>query len=156
MCSVSCLYLNFCFWPAPYIINSNYSAIIWLCMTAERRFTSCLINYITNLALETEWVIVIYDGCDHQNRNRVLSNASSDLSQRMKLSIEQLNLEKGAMMQVDSVHSTIKQYIYPLFTHSDYVARMQQAPQGTLTMANQSSMTTFSITRNLNQTSSPV
>ncbi|CAG4955076.1 unnamed protein product [Parnassius apollo] len=47
----------------------------------------------------------------------------------MNISVEQLYLEKGhTMMEVDSVHSTIEQYIKPpIYAPSDYVARMQQA-----------------------------
>lgn len=78
---------------------------------SANEFTSCLIDYsIANLAPETEQVTVISDGCGHQNRNRILSSALSDLSQRMNLSVEQLYLENGhTMMEVDSVHSTIEQ-----------------------------------------------
>ncbi|CAG4936433.1 unnamed protein product [Parnassius apollo] len=81
---------------------------------SANEFTSCLIDYIANLAPETEQVTVISDGCSHQNRNRILSSALSDLSQRMNISVEQLYLEKGhTMMEVNSVHSTIEQYIKP-------------------------------------------
>lgn len=96
---------------------------------SANEFTSCLVDYMTNLEAATEKVIVISDGCGHQNRNRVLSSALSDLSQRNKIIIEQLYLEKGhTMMEVDSVHSTIERYIKPpIYAPSDYVVRMQQA-----------------------------
>lgn len=96
---------------------------------SSNEFTSCLINYITNLPPDTERVIIISDGCGHQNRNRVLSSALSNLSLSTKLIIVQLYLEKGhTMMEVDSVHSTIEQYIKaPIYAPSDYVTRMQQA-----------------------------
>ncbi|CAH0716672.1 unnamed protein product, partial [Brenthis ino] len=92
-------------------------------------FTSCLIDYCQNLPLTTERIIIISDGCGHQNRNRFLSSALSDLAQRRQICIEQLYLEKGhTMMEVDSVHSTIEQYIKPpIFAPSDYIVRMRQA-----------------------------
>lgn len=92
-------------------------------------FTSCLIDYCQNLPPSTERIIIISDGCGHQNRNRILSSALGDLAQRKKISIEQLYLEKGhTMMEVDSVHSTIEQYIKPpIYAPSDYVTRMRQA-----------------------------
>lgn len=96
---------------------------------SANEFTSCLVDYVLNLPTETERVIIISDGCGHQNRNRILSSALSDLSQRTNMIIEQLYLEKGhTMMEVDSVHSTIEQYIKPpIYAPSDYITRMQQA-----------------------------
>lgn len=81
-------------------------------MTANE-FTTCLVDYFKQLAL-------LSDGCG-QNRNRILSSALSDLSQNKNIVIEQLyNLEKGhTMMEVDSVHSTIEQYIKPMYAPSD-------------------------------------
>lgn len=92
-------------------------------------FTSCLIDYINELDPGTQRVIIISEGCGHQNRNRILSSALSDLSQKNKITIEQLYLEKGhTMMEVDSVHSTIERYIKPpIYAPSDYIARIQQA-----------------------------
>lgn len=92
-------------------------------------FTSCLINYCQNLPTSMKRIIIISDGCAHQNRNRILSSALSDLAQNKKINIEQLYLEKGhTMMEVDSVHSTIEQYIKPpIYSPSDYITRMRQA-----------------------------
>ncbi|CAG9794569.1 unnamed protein product [Diatraea saccharalis] len=92
-------------------------------------FTSCLVDYCENLPTSVERIIIISDGCGHQNRNRILSSALSDLAQRKKVTIEQLYLEKGhTMMEVDSVHSTIEQYIKPpIYAPSDYIIRMRQA-----------------------------
>ena len=70
-------------------------------------FVSCVIDYIKSLPANTKKVILIYDGCGYQNRNRVLSSALSDVARISKMAIEQLILEKGhTMMEADSVHST--------------------------------------------------
>lgn len=92
-------------------------------------FTSCLVDYIQTLSPEVKQVIIISGGCGHQNRNRILSSALSDLAQRLGIIIEQLYLEKGhTMMEVDSIHSTIEKYIKPpIYAPSDYVVRMRQA-----------------------------
>lgn len=92
-------------------------------------FTSCLIDYCQILPTTIERIIIISDGCGHQNRNRILSSALSDMAQRKQWNIEQLYSEKGhTMMEVDSVHSTIEQYIKPpIYAPSDYLTRIRQA-----------------------------
>ncbi|KAJ2940829.1 hypothetical protein O0L34_g10080 [Tuta absoluta] len=96
---------------------------------SANEFTSCVVDYIERLPDNTKEVIIISDGCGHQNRNRVLSSALSDLSIKKKITVEQLYLEKGhTMMEVDSVHSTIEQYIKPpIYAPSDYIMRIGQA-----------------------------
>ncbi|CAH0663758.1 unnamed protein product [Spodoptera exigua] len=89
-----------------------------------------VLGLLSNLwQVSTVRVIIISDGCGHQNQNRILSSALSDLAQRRKICIEQLYLEKGhTMMEVDSVQSTIEQYIKPpIFAPSDYITRIKQA-----------------------------
>ena len=52
--------------------------------------------------------ILISDGCNLQNRNKILASALSDLAKQADLTIEQLYPEKGhTMMEADSVHSTL-------------------------------------------------
>ena len=52
--------------------------------------------------------ILISDGCNPQNRNKILASALSDLAKKADLTIEQLYPEKGhTMMEADSVHSTL-------------------------------------------------
>lgn len=114
------------------VLSKNVSIYFWHeadgNVTANE-FTSCLIDYCQILPTTIERIIIISDGCGHQNRNRILSSALSDMAQRKQWNIEQLYLEKGhTMMEVDSVHSTIEQYIKPpIYAPSDYLTRIRQA-----------------------------
>lgn len=76
-------------------------------------FTSCLIDYLTNLDLNGIETIIIYsDGCGYQNRNITLSNALRKFAMDNKVTIEQKYLERGhTQMECDSVHSVIEQSI---------------------------------------------
>lgn len=92
-------------------------------------FTSCLIDYLSNIQNNYKSVIMISDGCNYQNRNKTLSSALSDLAKEKNITIQQLFLEKGhTMMSADTVHSTLEHYFTPpIFSPSDYLARMRLA-----------------------------
>lgn len=54
-------------------------------------------------------IIIWSDGCTNQNRNKILSNALLDYSQKTNKVVMQKYLEKGhTQMEVDSVHSVIE------------------------------------------------
>lgn len=92
-------------------------------------FTSCLIDYLSNIQNNYKSVIMISDGCNYQNRNKTLSSALSDLAKEKNITIQQLFLEKGhTMMSADTVHSTLEHYFTPpIFSPADYLARMRLA-----------------------------
>lgn len=73
--------------------------------------------------------MLISDGCNAQNRNKVLASALHDFSISKNIEIEQLFLQKGhTMMEADSVHATLEKYfIPPINSPMDYIARMRQA-----------------------------
>lgn len=95
----------------------------------SNEFSSCIIDYLKQLPEQYKKVILISDGCNYQNRNKVLASAISDFSKLSGVEVEQLILEKGhTMMEADSVHSTLEHYFKPpIFSPSDYVSRMQLA-----------------------------
>lgn len=92
-------------------------------------FTSCITDFITNLPPTCTMVTLISDGCNYQNRNKVLASALSDLAKAKDITVEQLFLEKGhTMMECDSVHATLEHYFSPpINSPMDYVSRMRQA-----------------------------
>lgn len=97
---------------------------------SSNEFTSCIVYYISTMISETyKHVVLISDGCNHHNRNKVLASALSDLAQSKSIIIEQLFLEKGhTMMKADSVHATLEQYFKPpINSPADYIARMRLA-----------------------------
>ncbi|CAG9825823.1 unnamed protein product [Phaedon cochleariae] len=95
----------------------------------SNEFTSCLIDYIQNLPPNYEFLVLISDGCNYLNRNKILSSALSNIAKTESSIIQQLYLEKGhTMMEADSVHSTLEQYFKPpINSPSDYIARMRLA-----------------------------
>lgn len=97
---------------------------------SSNEFTSCIIHYLSTAISETyKHVVLISDGCNYQNRNKILASALSDLAKTKSIIIEQLILEKGhTMMEADSVHATLEQYFKPpINAPSDYIARMRLA-----------------------------
>lgn len=95
----------------------------------SNEFTSCLIHFITSQAENFRMVTIISDGCNYQNRNKVLASALSSLASEKNLLIRQLILEKGhTMMECDSVHATLEKYfVPPINSPSDYIAHMRSA-----------------------------
>ena len=85
-------------------------------------FVSCITDFVE--AQDYQHIVLISDGCGHQNRNKVLTSALSDLSQKKSIVIEQLILERGhTMMEADSVHSTLENiFVPPIYAPSDYLA----------------------------------
>lgn len=68
-------------------------------------FVSCLAHYIASRS-NYKTIILISDGCNYQNRNKVLASTLSSLSVKFNVTIRLLILEKGhTMMPCDSVHS---------------------------------------------------
>jgi hypothetical protein len=93
-------------------------------------FVSCVVDYITKLPQHVTSVVLISDGCSHQNRNKVLSSALRDLATTKNVSIEQLILERGhTMMEADSVHSVLDRQFKnaQIFSPADYVYLMRTA-----------------------------
>lgn len=92
-------------------------------------FTSCIVDFISNQNKCYDHVVLISDGCAHQNRNKTLSSALSDIAVTQNITIEQLYLEKGhTMMEADSVHATLEKYFKPpINSPSDYFAKMRVA-----------------------------
>lgn len=90
-------------------------------------FVSCLVDYITCRHTQYKTMILISDGYNYQNRNKVLASALSSVSVMYNLTIQQLILEKGhTMMPCNSVHSATEHYFKPpIFSPSDYIARMR-------------------------------
>ena len=90
-------------------------------------FVSCITDFVE--AQDYQHIVLISDGCGHQNRNKVLTSALSDLSQKKSIVIEQLILERGhTMMEADSVHSTLENiFVPPIYATSDYLAQMRMA-----------------------------
>lgn len=112
--------------------NKNVCLYVWhegMGGVSCNEFTSCVVDFISNANKNYKHVTVISDGCCHQNRNKVLASALSDVAVKKKIIIEQLYLEKGhTMMEADSVHATLEKYfIPPINSPSDYVARMRAA-----------------------------
>lgn len=99
---------------------------------SSNEFTSCVIHYLTcnvNKNRKISTFVLISDGCNYQNRNKILASALNDFAVEKKVTIHQLILEKGhTMMEADSVHSTLEHYFYPpINSPSDYVARIRMA-----------------------------
>lgn len=92
-------------------------------------FTSCIINYLENLPPQYNKIILISDGCNYQNRNRILASALSDYSKRSSVTVKQIFLEKGhTMMEADNIHSVLEHYFKPpIYSPSDYLSRMLMA-----------------------------
>ncbi|KAF2904058.1 hypothetical protein ILUMI_02116 [Ignelater luminosus] len=108
-------------------LASEVSLYVWheaLGAVSSNEFTSCLINYIRNSADSYKKVVLISEGCNYQNRTKVLSSALSNIAVEKSIVIIQLYLEKGhTMMEADSVHSTFEQYFKPpINSPMDYVA----------------------------------
>lgn len=95
----------------------------------SNEFTSCVIDYLKTTCRAYKHITIISDGCNYQNRNKVLASALCDYAYFFKVKVEQIILEKGhTMMEVDSVHSTIEHYIKPpIYAPQDYITRMRQA-----------------------------
>lgn len=95
----------------------------------SNEFTSCVIDYLKTTSRAYKHMTIISDGCNYQNRNKVLASALSDFAYFFKVEVEQIILEKGhTMMEVDSVHSAIEHYIKPpIYAPQDYVTKMRQA-----------------------------
>lgn len=95
----------------------------------SNEFVSCIADLIYNIADSYEEVVLISDGCNYQNRNKVLSSELSNLATKKNIIIEQLILEKGhTMMEADSVHSTLEALFKPpICSPGDYVSRMRTA-----------------------------
>lgn len=115
--------------------NKKVSLYVWHeanGAVTSNEFTSCVIDYLLS-SLDSHRkllsFVLISDGCNYQNRNRVLASALNDFAFEKKVTIQQLFLEKGhTMMEADSVHSTLEHYFYPpINSPSDYVARMRLA-----------------------------
>lgn len=97
---------------------------------SSNEFTSCVIDYLSNeLKNNFKNFILISDGCNYQNRNKILASALNDFSKENDVKIQQLYLEKGhTMMEADSVHSALEHYFYePINSPTDYIARMRMA-----------------------------
>ena len=92
-------------------------------------FTSCIVDYLSNIGQSYKHIVLISDGCTYQNRNKILSSALSDLAQRKNITIEQLYLEKGhTQMEADSVHATLEHYFKaPIYAPCDYTSLMRKA-----------------------------
>ncbi|KAF2891724.1 hypothetical protein ILUMI_14449, partial [Ignelater luminosus] len=112
--------------------NSEVSLYVWhetSKKVGSNEFTSYLIDYIRNIADSYKEVVLISDGCNYPNRNKVLSSASSNIAVEKFIVLNQLHLEKGrTMMEADNVHFTLEQYFKPTINSPmDYVARMRVA-----------------------------
>ena len=96
---------------------------------SSNEFTSCIADYISKISNSYKHVVLISDGCNYQNRNKVLASTLSDLAKTKSIVIEQLFLAKGhTMMEADSVHATLEQYFKPpINSPADYIARMRLA-----------------------------
>jgi len=89
----------------------------------SNEFTSCVISFIVRKLNTHKYkeFILISDGCNYQNRNKVLSSALSDLAVQKNIKIEQLILEKGhTMMEADSVHSVLVHLFQPQLSSGLY------------------------------------
>ncbi|XP_069673203.1 uncharacterized protein [Periplaneta americana] len=73
-------------------------------------FASCVIDALTDCIKENPLPVIMYsDGCTHQNRNAVMSNALLGLAISTGVLITQKYLEKGhTQMECDSVQSAIE------------------------------------------------
>lgn len=116
-----------------YALNDkNVSLYVWHEASGGvtcNEFTSCLIDYLSNIPTNFKSVNLISDGCNYQNRNKTLASALSDFAKAKDITIQQLYLEKGhTMMEADSVHSTLEHYFHPpINSPTDYIARMRMA-----------------------------
>jgi len=45
-------------------------------------FTSCIVDYISNLSIDVKEVTLISDGCNYQNRNKTLASALSMVAKK--------------------------------------------------------------------------
>jgi hypothetical protein len=99
---------------------------------SANEFASCIEHYILDLQENFQHVILISDGCNYQNRNKVLASVLSRIAKEKKIVIEQLFLEKGhTMMEVDSIHSSLEHFFKaPIYAPSDYIGRMNMAREG--------------------------
>lgn len=95
----------------------------------SNEFVSCVSDFIKKMCDKYEEIVLISDGCNYQNRNRVLSSELLNLAVNNNIIIRQLILEKGhTMMEADSVHSTLENlFIPPIYSPGDYVSRMRAA-----------------------------
>lgn len=95
----------------------------------SNEFVSCIADFVNKVSDQYKKLVIISDGCNYQNRNRVLSSELSNLAVKNKIIIEQLILEKGhTIMEADSVHSTLEALFKPpICSPGDYVCRMRAA-----------------------------
>jgi hypothetical protein len=99
---------------------------------SSNEFSSCYIDLISSHIPQFKHFILISDGCNYQNRNRILSSVLSDTARLNNVTIEHLYLEKGhTQMEADSVHSTLESYFNPpIYAPSDYISRMRLGRPG--------------------------
>ncbi|KAK4880977.1 hypothetical protein RN001_004296 [Aquatica leii] len=95
----------------------------------SNEFTSCFNHFLSNVDQNYQHITLISDGCNYQNRNKVLAPVLSDIAKRKGITIDQIYLKKGhTMMQADSVHSTLEHYFNPpINSPADYISRMRAA-----------------------------
>ena len=95
----------------------------------SNEFASCIHDYIQRHLHQYNHFIFINDGCNYQNRNKLLASVLSDMARIYNLTIQQLFLEKGhTQMEADSVHSSLEFYFQPpIYAPSDYISRMRFA-----------------------------
>ncbi|XP_050322620.1 uncharacterized protein LOC126754569 [Bactrocera neohumeralis] len=78
-------------------------------------FATCIIKHLRYFharSPETHHIIIYSDGCFHQNRNTVLSNALLNFSKESEITIEQKFLISGhTQMECDASHSLIERKI---------------------------------------------
>lgn len=98
---------------------------------SANEFTSCILDFLQKQGTYRK-IVMISDGCAHQNRNKILASALANFSKISSIEIEQIILEKGhTMMEVDSVHSTLEnKFKPPICGPTDYIDRMTQARPG--------------------------
>ncbi|CAG9828328.1 unnamed protein product [Diabrotica balteata] len=112
--------------------NKDVSLYVWHESNggvSSNEFTSCIVDFLSSKLDIYKKFTIISDGCNYQNRNKVLASALSDLAIQKNILIQQLFLEKGhTMMECDSVHATLEKYfVPPINSPSDYIAQMRNA-----------------------------
>jgi hypothetical protein len=113
-----------------FINNKDVTLYVWNegnRSVSANEFTSCIFQYINTLPSEVTEVVLISDGCNYQNRNKILAYVLSTLDTTKSITIEQLFLTKGhTTMDADNIHSTLEHYSKsPIYSPGDYISRMR-------------------------------
>lgn len=78
---------------------------------STNEFTSCILDYLEKKVSEYNSIVIISDGFNYKNQNKVLAYSLRSFAKKYKINLRHVYLEKGhTMMSVDTVHNNLEAY----------------------------------------------